>query len=108
MMGTRGTAFWELYYSDSLFNDEKYLVNADFLAWEEGNFDMLRNAKMVGAGSPASQVKLGGIGSSGTYNTYGFAGFNSDGDEGIISMRNPDTVAKELVFTLNEGVGLHF
>ena len=105
MMGTRGTAFWELYYSDSLFNDEKYLVNADFLAWEEGNFDMLRNAKMIGAGSPASQVKLGGIGSSGTYNTYGFAGFNNAGDEGIISMRNPDTVAKELVFTLNEGVG---
>ena len=35
MQGTRGTAFWELYYSDSLFNDEKYLINADFLAWEE-------------------------------------------------------------------------
>ena len=105
MMGTRGTAFWELYYSDSLFNDEKYLVNADFLEWEEGNFDMLRNAKMIGSGSPASQVKLGGIDAGGTYSTYGFAGFNNDGGEGIISMRNPDTVAKELVFTLNEGVG---
>ena len=105
MMGTRGTAFWELYYSDSLFNDEKYLVNADFLEWEEGNFDMLRNAKMIGSGSPASQVKLGGIDAGGTYSTYGFAGFNNDGDEGIISMRNPDTVAKELNFTLNEGVG---
>ena len=105
MMGTRGTAFWELYYSDSLFNDERYLVNADFLEWEEGNFDMLRNAKMIGSGSPASQVKLGGIDAGGTYSTYGFAGFNNDGDEGIISMRNPDTVAKELNFTLNEGVG---
>ena len=31
MMGTRGTAFWELYYSDSLLDKDKYLVNAEFL-----------------------------------------------------------------------------
>ena len=105
MMGTRGTAFWELYYSDSLFNDEKYLVNADFLAWEEGNFDMLRNAKMIGEGSPAAQVALGGGGGTASYSTYGFAGFNDEGDEGIISMRNPAPEAKKLTFTLNEGVG---
>ena len=108
MMGTRGTAFWELYYSDSLFNDEKYLVNADFLEWEEGNFDMLRNAKMIGSGSPASQVKLGGIDAGGTYSTYGFAGFNNDGDEGIISMRNPGTTAMELKFTVDAGIGCTF
>ena len=105
MMGTRGTAFWELYYSDSLFNDEKYLVNADFLEWEEDNFDMLRNAKMIGSGSPASQVKLGGIDSGGTYSTYGFAGFNNEGNEGIISMRNPGTTDMELKFTVGAGIG---
>lgn len=31
MMGTRGTACWELYYSDSLLDKDKYLVNAEFL-----------------------------------------------------------------------------
>ena len=105
MMGTRGTAFWELYYSDSLFDDEKYLINADFLEWEEGNFGMLRNAKWIG-GTPSSAVQLGTIqGAPGEQNAYGFAGFNNDGDEGIISMRNPATVKKELKFTLNESVG---
>lgn len=105
MMGTRGTAFWELYYSDSLFNDEKYLVNADFLAWEEGNFDMLRNAKMIG-GTPSTAVHLGSIsGAPGEQHTYGFAGFNNEGNEGIISMRNPGTTAMELKFTVDAGIG---
>ena len=54
MQGTRGTAFWELYYSDELFDDEKYLINADFLSREESNFEMLRNAKWIG-GDPAVQ-----------------------------------------------------
>lgn len=105
MMGTRGTAFWELYYSDSLFNDEKYLVNADFLAWEESNFGMLRNAKMIG-GTPSTAVHLGSIsGAPGEQHTYGFAGFNNEGNEGIISMRNPGTTAMELKFTVDAGIG---
>ena len=76
MQGTRGTAFWELYYSDSLFNDEKYLINADFLAWEEGNFDMLRNAKWIG-GDPASNAGLTSnptVNTPGTQEAYGFSG----------------------------------
>lgn len=107
MQGTRGTAFWELYYSDSLFNDEKYLINADFLAWEEGNFDMLRNAKWVG-GTPSSTTVLSSSPTShnpGEQNAYGFAGFNAAGDEGIISMRNPGTTALELAFKLDAGIG---
>ncbi|WP_301871324.1 discoidin domain-containing protein [Collinsella tanakaei] len=106
MMGTRGTAFWELYYSDSIFDTEKYLVNADFLKWEEGNFDMLRNAKMIG-GTPSSTATLSGnpTGAAGEQNAYGFAGFNAEGTEGIISMRNPAASAKTIKFTLDEGIG---
>ena len=106
MMGTRGTAFWELYYSDSIFNDEKYLINADFLKWEEENFDMLRNAKWVG-GNPSSTATLasGTSGAAGEQDAYGFAGFNNAGDEGIISMRNPAATAKKISFKLDSGIG---
>lgn len=106
MMGTRGTAFWELYYSDSIFDTEKYLVNADFLKWEEENFDMLRNAKMFG-GTPSSTATLdaGTSGNAGEQNAYGFAGFNAEGTEGIISMRNPAATAKTIKFKLDEGIG---
>lgn len=108
MMGTRGTAFWELYYSDSLFDDEKYLVNADFLKWEEENFDMLRNAKWIGGNPDTSVTLTAGPGDqeSGEQDAYGFAGFNTAGDEGIISMRNPGAEAKTITFKLDEGIGV--
>ena len=44
----RGTAFWELYFSDSIMTDGKYEVTGEFLAWAEANHNMLRNAKMFG------------------------------------------------------------
>lgn len=112
MQGARGTAFWELYYSDSLFNDEKYLVNADFLKWEEENFDMLRNAKVIG-GTPAASATLaagnglgGGEGAkTGEQNAYGFACFNAAGDEGVISMRNPAFTDKTIEFKIDDAIG---
>ncbi|WP_285945152.1 discoidin domain-containing protein, partial [Thomasclavelia cocleata] len=103
MMSTRGTGFWELYYSDSIMTKGKYEVNAEFLAWAEENFHILKNAKMIG-GNPANGVKLGGIGSSTTYDTYGFSAW--DGEDGIISMRNPDTTAKTITFILDRNIGL--
>ena len=107
MQGTRGTAFWELYYSDSIFDEEKYLINADFLEWAEGNFSMLRNAKMIG-GTPSSSATLtGGVSTSAANDTqeaYGFSCF--DGASGIISMRNPDDADKQLRFTLNDAIGV--
>lgn len=112
MQGTRGTAFWELYYSDSILDTEKYLVNADFLKWEEENFDMLRNAKVIG-GTPAKTATLAasnGLGGArdaqtGEQNAYGFACFNTEGDEGIISMRNPAYSDKTIEFTLDNAIG---
>ena len=107
MQATRGTAFWELYYSDSILNEEKYLINADFLEWVEENFDMLRNAKMIGA-TPSSVVTLQGghmTAVTGEQNAYGFACF--DGTEGIVSMRNPDDAAQTIEYTLNEAIGVN-
>lgn len=104
MMATRGTAFWELYYSDSIFNNEKYLVNADFLKWAEANYDKLQNSKMIG-GNPASGVKLGSGQAAGTQEAYGFSCFNNAGTEGIVSMRNPAATEKTITFKLDAGVG---
>lgn len=105
MQGTRGTAFWELYYSDELFNNEKYLINADFLEWAEANFAQLRNAKMIG-GNPDTESKLTSspIRNAGTQEAYGFAGFA--GGKGIVSVRNPAPVEKQIQFTLNESIGV--
>ncbi len=108
MMGTRGTAFWELYYSDSLFDTEKYLINADFLKWEEENFNMLRNAKWIG-GKPSAAASLSSsptVSEDGSaQEAYGFSGWNTTGDEGIVSMRNPATTEKTIEFTLDAGIG---
>lgn len=30
MLSTRGTAFWELYYSDSIMTDGKYEITGEF------------------------------------------------------------------------------
>ena len=81
----------------------KYEVNAEFLAWAEENFHILKNAKMFG-GNPANGVKLGGIGQSTEFNTYGFSAW--DGEDGIISMRNPDSKAQTITFTLDRNIGL--
>ena len=103
MMSTRGTSFWELYYSDSIMTKGKYEVNAEFLAWAEENFHILKNAKMFG-GNPANGVKLGGIGQSTEFETYGFSAW--DGEDGIISMRNPDDEVQTITFTLDRNIGL--
>ena len=105
----RGTSFWELYFSDSILDEEKYEVASEFLTWAEANFDMLGNAKMFGS-SPASGIKLDtnvSVGNTveqyanGTFGTYGYAGFN--GDQGILTVRNADwKAAKELKFTFDD------
>ena len=42
----RGTAFLELYYSPSLFDEEKWEVTADVLDFAETNHNVLKNAKL--------------------------------------------------------------
>lgn len=111
-MAGRGTAFWELYYSDSIFDEEKYEVNSQFLNWYEDNFHLLRNARMfgkwpvegvtldTGAAKKTPHTTLNDDG-KGIYNTYGYAGF--EGDEGILTVRNAnDKAAQNLDFTFDD------
>ena len=105
----RGTSFWELYFSDSLLDEEKYEVVSEFLGWTEENFDMLKHAKMFGS-SPAPGIKLDtgvNVGNTieqygqGEFGTYGYAGF--DGTEGILTVRNANwKTAKDLKFKFDD------
>lgn len=103
MQSTRGTAFWELYYSDSIMTPGKYEVTAEFLSWAEENYHMLRNSKMFG-GSPCSTVKLNSVNGGGEQSAYGFACF--DGTDGLISFRNPATTAKSVTITFDRTIGV--
>ncbi|MCM1441107.1 MAG: hypothetical protein NC131_18180, partial [Roseburia sp.] len=99
----RGTAFWELYFSDSIMTPGKYEVTAEFLAWAEENYHMLKNAKMIG-GDPYSTVRLSSVSGNGEADAYGYACF--DGTDGLISVRNPDTAAKDITFTFDRTIGV--
>lgn len=112
-MAGRGTAFWELYYSDAILDEEKYEVNAEFFEWYEQNYHLLRNARMFG-GWPVDGVTLGTgaaarkdgyvkLNDDGRriYNTYGYAGF--EGDEGILTIRNANAEkVQTLDFTFDD------
>lgn len=104
MLSTRGTAFWELYYSDSIMTDGKYEITGEFLEWAEANYHMLKNSKMIG-GKP-DITKLGDGNSDETQaEAYGFSCF--DGKDGIISLRNPSASAdKAITFTFDRTMGV--
>ncbi|MEG0546978.1 MAG: sialidase, partial [Oscillospiraceae bacterium] len=72
MISTRGTAFWELYYSFNLFTEDMWKINADVLKFVEENFHILRNARLIG-NTPAKGA------------VYGYSAF--EGSNGIISIR---------------------
>ena len=48
MLGTRGTAFWEYYYSYSMFDDNKWQINAEAAKWIEDNSTFLQKSQMFG------------------------------------------------------------
>lgn len=102
MLATRGTAFWELYFSDSIMTDEKYEITGEFLEWAEENYHMLKNSKMFGA-SPNTGTVLGGS-SNREQNAYGYACF--DGTDGIISFRNSANTAKDITVIFDRTLGV--
>lgn len=102
MLATRGTAFWELYFSDSIMTDGKYEIAGEFLEWAEENYHMLKNSKMFG-GSPNSGTKLGG-GNGGEQNAYGYACF--DGTDGILSLRNSANTSKSVTINFDRTIGV--
>ncbi len=104
MLSTRGTAFWELYYSDSIMTDGKYEITGEFLEWAEKSYHMLKNSKMIG-GMP-DKTSLGSATSDASKaEAYGFSCF--DGKDGIISLRNPSaTENKAITFTFDRTIGV--
>lgn len=90
-MATRGTAFWELYYSYNMMNENKWRINYAVLRFIEENIDVLSNSVIFGDRPSANGV-------------YGFSCFNES--EGIISVRNSSGKAKTFTFTLDEKIGV--
>lgn len=92
MMATRGTAFWELYYSYTMLNEgQKWMINGEVLNWIENNFNVLRNSKIIGT----NPENLG---------VYGYSCW--DGYNGIISVRNSSTSTKSYTLTLDRTIGV--
>lgn len=85
----RGTAFWELYYSPSIFDDAKWKVNADVLDFAEQNHEILKNAKLFG-NEPSKGV-------------YGYSSWK--GTEGIVSFTNPLDSEQTYALTIDETIG---
>ena len=92
MLGTRGTAFWEYYYRPSMFDDDKWDINAEAANWIEDNFNILQKSKMFG-GNPE------------TGDVYGYSCWN--GNEGIVSIRNPKDVEQTYTLTYDRLVGVN-
>lgn len=91
MLGTRGTAFWEYYYSYSMFDEEKWDVNAEAALWIEENFDILQKSQMIG-------------GKPGNGDIYGYSCWN--GSDGIVSLRNPKNVEQSYQLTFDRLIGV--
>lgn len=90
-MATRGTQFWELYYSHSMMNEAKWRINYSCLRFIEENMDILANSVIFGGRPSKSEV-------------YGFSCF---GDyEGIVSLRNSSNKEQKYILKLNEIIGV--
>lgn len=92
MMATRGTAFWELYYSYNMFNSAKWLINADALRFIHNEYETLKTSQLIG-GSPAEAE------------VYGYSCWSDK--KGIISIRNPANRAQNINITLDETIGVN-
>lgn len=93
----RGTAFWELYYSPSLFDEEKWEVTADVLDFAETNHNVLKNAKLF--------VQEGKNPSNGV---YGYSAWNNKKGfvKGFVSFVNPTATKQTYELTLDNIVGV--
>lgn len=88
---TRGTAFWELYFSPSIMNDEKWKITADVLDWAKNNSETLENAKLFG-----DRPDEGGV--------YGYSSWNKG--EGVVSFRNAADKEQTYELTMDDVVGV--
>ncbi|MFA9493359.1 discoidin domain-containing protein [Streptococcus sp. E17BB] len=91
MLGTRGTGFWEFYYSYNMMDDEKWQVNGEVVNWIEANYETLKHAKFHG-------------GKPGHGEVYGYSAW--DEETGILSIRNPINSEQTYTITLDRLVGV--
>lgn len=91
MMTTRGTAFWELYYSYNMFNEAKWRINADALRFIRNDYDILKKSQFIGGSPTAGEV-------------YGYSAWTKTA--GIVSLRNPSNDKKTFTLTLDKTVGV--
>lgn len=91
MLATRGTAFWELYFSYNMMDDDKWAICAEVLAWAKKNFPILRNAKLVGKTPDEGNV-------------YGYSSWILG--QGILALRNPTDQPKSYTVTLDRLIGV--
>lgn len=90
-MATRGTQFWELYYSHSIMNDAKWRINYSCMRFIEENMDILANSVVIGGRPSKSEV-------------YGFSCFGDH--EGIVSLRNSSAEERSYTLRLDERIGV--
>ena len=87
----RGTLFWELYYSPSIVNEEKYEITMDVLDWMESNQDVLKTSRLHGGVPGNAQV-------------YGYSAWK--GQKGIISVVNPTSSEQTYTLKLDAQAGV--
>ena len=90
-MASRGTSFWELYYSHSLMNEAKWRINHGALRFIDRNMDVLSRSVVFG-----SRPSEGGC--------YGYACFGEN--EGILCIRNSGKVKQSFSVRLDEELGI--
>lgn len=91
MMATRGTAFWELYYSYNMFNAAKWRINADALRFIRNDYESLKTSQFIG-GCPNDGE------------AYGYSCWSEN--KGIVSLRNPANRTQSITVTLDETIGV--
>lgn len=91
MIATRGTAFWELYFSFNKMSGSQWQSCADLLNWAKANFHVLRKSTYFGGDPEKNEV-------------YGYSCFTED--EGILSIRNPSNESKSFKITLDRLIGV--
>ena len=90
-MATRGTCFWELYYSHNMMNENKWRINYSALRFIEDNLDILSNSIVFG-----TKPSLFGV--------YGYSCFGEH--EGIVSLRNSSAKKMSYTLKLDEKIGV--
>lgn len=88
---TRGTTFWELYFSPSIFNDDLWEIASDVITWAQNNHGILQHAKLFGTRPDQAGV-------------YGYSSWKDD--LGIISFHNSSNQEQTYNLVINENIGV--